>query len=294
MRRRNTGCTAAATVLGLAAVTGTGCTPTLGDTPRSPEQRRAAAGQATSSAAPGKGRLVVRYDKASNAAGESAAGLLKKNKVLEKVADYANDQIALPRDIPLIGKSCGEPNAYWSPQTKEITYCYELVTELKPFYEKANESHRASSTRGRAAAVDEDIAGVTNGFLFHELGHGLVDLYDLPVTGKEEDAVDQLSTVMLASGDEQHQNYAVSTINAWAAWSEDEEALSTVDTFADEHSLSAQRYYNWACWLYGSDPKRFGSIVNDEVLPESRRERCPEEYGRIAKSWVTLLDPYLK
>jgi hypothetical protein len=268
--------------------------PTPDNTPRSPEQRRAAAGQATSSAAPGKGKLAVRYDKGSNAAGKSAAGILKKNKVLEKVADYANDQIALPRDIPLIGKNCGEPNAYWNPQAKEITYCYELVTELKPFYEKVNEANQERWTRGRAAAVDEDITGVTNGILFHELGHGLVDLYDLPVTGKEEDAVDQLSTVMLASGDEQHQNYAVSTINAWAALSEDEEALSTADTFADKHSLTTQRYYNWACWLYGSDPKRFGSIVNDEVLPESRRESCPEEYGQIAKSWVTLLDPYLK
>jgi hypothetical protein len=211
MRIRNTGCTAAATVLGLAAVPGTGCMPTPDNTPRSPEQRRAAAGQATSSAAPGKGKLAVRYDKGSNAAGKSAAGLLKKNKVLEKVADYANDQIALPRDIPLIGKSCGEPNVYWNPQTREITYCYELVTELKPFYEKVNEAKQERWTRGRAAAVDEDITGVTNGILFHELGHGLVDLYDLPVTGKEEDAVDQR-----------------------------------------------------------------------------------EEYGQIAKSWVTLLDPYLK
>ncbi|MGW0720527.1 DUF4344 domain-containing metallopeptidase [Streptomyces sp. NPDC002778] len=58
--------------------------------------------------------------------------------------------------------------------------------------------------------------------------------------------------------------------------------------------MNTQRYYNWACWLYGSDPKGFGSIVNDEVLPESRRERCPAEYEQIRRSWTTLLDPYLK
>src|SRR6185295_2240523 len=32
---------------------------------------------------------------------------------------------------------------------------------------------------------------------YHELGHALIDIYDLPVTGREEDAVDQLATVML-------------------------------------------------------------------------------------------------
>lgn len=45
---------------------------------------------------------------------------------------------------------------------------------------------------------------------------------------------------------------------------------------------------------YGSEPERFNSVVNDEVLPESRRESCPSEYAQISKSWVALRRPYLK
>lgn len=292
MRRRNARHGAAAVVLGL-TVMGTGCAPSSPDAAQAPGQQPAAAAATTPTATAGRGKLVVRYDKAK-ADERSAAELLKKHKVLERAADYANDQIALPHDVPVIGKSCGEANAYWHPRTKEITYCYEMVTELKEFSGEANETDGKNQKKGQATAVDEDIIGVTNGLLFHELGHGLVTLYDLPVTGKEEDAVDQLSTLLLASGDEEHQSYAIHTINAWAAMSESKEALSQTERLADEHSLSAQRYYNWACWLYGSDPERFDSVVNDEVLPEGRRERCPSEYAQIHKSWNTLLGPYLK
>lgn len=34
-------------------------------------------------------------------------------------------------------------------------------------------------------------------FFYHEVGHALVDVLELPITGKEEDAVDQLSTYVL-------------------------------------------------------------------------------------------------
>ena len=36
----------------------------------------------------------------------------------------------------------------------------------------------------------------------HELGHALIHVLDLPTTGREEDAVDQLSTYILAYGSE--------------------------------------------------------------------------------------------
>lgn len=38
--------------------------------------------------------------------------------------------------------------------------------------------------------------------LFHELGHAFISLYDLPITGREEDAVDQFAAILLAMGDE--------------------------------------------------------------------------------------------
>ena len=37
-------------------------------------------------------------------------------------------------------------------------------------------------------------------FFFHELGHCLIDVWDLPTTGREEDAVDQLAMFVLLDG----------------------------------------------------------------------------------------------
>ncbi|MFD4371024.1 DUF4344 domain-containing metallopeptidase [Streptomyces sp. NPDC058486] len=291
---------AAATVLSAAAViAGTaGCSP--GDqAPDKPKDavRSAAARPPAASASPDRGDLVTTYAKGAAGQDRETEAFLRQNKVLEDVATYADSYFALPHDVPLRAKSCGDANAFWNPETKDITYCYEFAAALRPVYEQ---QETEGDARQRAAAVDEDVIGLTNGVLFHELGHGLVALYDLPITGREEDAVDQLSVLMLATGDEKHAEYAVSTINAWAGLAQaDAESKQPLDDYADEHSLSAQRYFNWACWLYGSDPEAYKSLVEttdnpDGVLPQSRAEQCPAEFSKISNAWGTLLDPYMK
>ncbi|MFD4370899.1 DUF4344 domain-containing metallopeptidase [Streptomyces sp. NPDC058486] len=251
----------------------------------------------SASASAGTGKLVVSYAPPEAASDQPAETFLKETQVLDEVAAFADSLVALPHDVPLKAASCGVANAFWNPDTKDITYCYEFLGALRPVYEKQETTGTANQ---RAAAVDEDLVGLTNGVLFHELGHGLVAMYDLPITGKEEDAVDQLSALMLASGGEKYQEYAIDTINAWGGLAEAEEAGDkTAEVYADEHSLSIQRFYNWACWLYGSDPDAYDSVVEtdgnpDGVLPEERAAQCPREFEQINNSWSTLLQPYLK
>ncbi|GHH08480.1 hypothetical protein GCM10018780_43680 [Streptomyces lanatus] len=285
---------------GAALTAVTGCSSGSGEATTSTEDtvRRFKAGPATSpSASADRGDLVVSYEKPEKPADRRTEAFLKRTKALEGVSDYADDLIALPYDVPLRAKSCGQANAFWNPQTKDITYCYEFVDTLRQIYE---EQETEGSAKEREAAVEQDLVGLTNGVLLHELGHGLIAMYDLPATGEEEDAVDQLSALLLASGDDEHQQYAIDTINAWSGLAEAESAGNMpADEYADEHSLSIQRFYNWSCWLYGSDPGRYKWIVKregnpDGVLPEERAERCPEEYAKIARAWSTLLEPYLK
>jgi len=64
--------------------------------------------------------------------------------------------------------------------------------------------------------------------------------------------------------------------------------------FWDEHSLDKQRFYNLACWLYGHDSEKYGSLVEDGSLPQARAERCPAEYEQMSRSWTTLLKGHLK
>ncbi|WP_345329031.1 DUF4344 domain-containing metallopeptidase [Kitasatospora aburaviensis] len=162
------------------------------------------------------------------------------------------------------------------------------------------EQQTKGSAEQREAVADEDVIGMANGVILHELGHALVDLYDLPVTGKEEDAVDQLSVLLLTAGDEEHTAYAVSTVNALSGLARAELAgRLPAEAYADEHSLDAQRFYNQVCWLFGSDPGTFASVVQvpenpDGVLPVDRAQGCEAEYDQLNSSWSTLLQPYLK
>ena len=44
-----------------------------------------------------------------------------------------------------------------------------------------------------------------------------------------------------------------------------------------------------ACWVYGSDPEKYGSLVSPNGLTEERAVRCPGEYAQMEKSWSRLL-----
>lgn len=251
---------------------------------------------AAAPAAPGPGLLVVDYQPAATSQDLVEQEFLQENEVLESAAAHANALIGLPADVPLTATSCDEVNAFWDPETGSITFCYGLVSAYRGLFGELNTTGTEAQQN---RATEDDLIGISNSVVFHEFGHALIDIYELPSTGREEDAADQLATLLLA-GDSLHQGYAVSAIEAWGALARASEQGDLTGQLADEHSLDAQRYYNAICWLYGSDPAVYEGVVvqtsaNPEApLPESRAVRCPDEYDKINRAWSTLLQPYLK
>jgi Putative metallopeptidase len=203
-------------------------------------------------------------------------------KDLQAVATDLNKVFILPQDIYLSVNDCGQANAFFDPDTKEIIMCTELVKYLEQAFAKEFKDKAEA-----AEAVDDSTMFV----FFHELGHALIDLYDLPVTGKEEDAVDQLSTLIVGDGSPEG---AASVYNGAMFFAITDEGDLDESAFWDEHSMGRQRFYNIICQLYGQDPKAHKDLVNEEVLPKARAQRCPSEYQRIEKAWGTLLSPHIK
>lgn len=126
---------------------------------------------------------------------------------------------------------------------------------------------------------------------YHELGHALIDVLALPVLGREEDAADSLSVILM---DDIWQEDAAAGILASDALSYKlmarEQAAGDLDAFfADEHSLSIQRYYNVVCLFYGANPEQREKLAVDLDLPVERKERCPDEYDQAARSWDAVL-----
>ena len=91
--------------------------------------------------------------------------------------------------------------------------------------------------------------GAATFILMHEVGHALVDVLDLPITGREEDAVDQLAAMMLINTGDKG---ATAALNGVRAIQPGQNAIYDNSDFADEHSLGPQRLFNIACWIYGS------------------------------------------
>jgi hypothetical protein len=121
--------------------------------------------------------------------------------------------------------------------------------------------------------------------MMHEVGHALVDVLDLPITGREEDVADQLAVYSLIRGYEKGAQAAYAGVTALQPASNEFDDTQ----LADEHSLGPQRLYNVLCWIYGSDPQKYSNILQGGMLPESRAVRCPGEWDRMAKAWQRLL-----
>jgi hypothetical protein len=208
---------------------------------------------------------------------------MMEERVLEEIAGELNNQLALPEDVTISFDECGEVNAHYDPEKHRVSICYELMEDLYRVFGDEAETEEE---------LDDAVVGATTFVFFHELGHALVHVLKLPITGREEDAVDQLSTFLLADGTESGESSALDAARSFYADAEEEGADDL--SYWDEHSLNQQRFYNIICWVYGQNPERYASLVGDGVLPEARAARCGGEYAQIEQSWTTLLRPHLK
>jgi hypothetical protein len=231
------------------------------------------------------GDFVVKYEKTSNEAYQELEAAFKETRLLEDTVKALNGEFALPANVPVVLRECGEVNAFYDPETGEISLCYELVEHYSEIF------MADATTDEEQEEAGTSVASATVFTLFHEMGHALIAIYDLPVTGKEEDAVDQLATMVLLEGGEEGENAAIDGANSFV--SEEEEEMDDL-SFWDEHSFDEQRFYNILCWIYGKDSEGYQYLVDDETLPANRAERCPAEYDRMSRSWEALLAPYVK
>lgn len=230
------------------------------------------------SASAAEGRFVVRETQVESPELLELAQALAGTGTLPQLAADLNERFVLPRDIGIRLRQCGEPNAYYDGERHEVQLCLELVggiaEVLQPQFEDEND-------------FTDAVAGAFIATALHEVGHALVHVLELPITGREEDAVDQLSAWLLIQGGE-----SASVLGAAAAYYTDEDADD--HALASEHSLDRQRYFNHLCWVYGSAPEAHAFLIEDWALPAARAERCADEYRRLERSWQRLLGEHLR
>lgn len=129
--------------------------------------------------------------------------------------------------------------------------------------------------------------------LVHELGHVIIRELNVPILGKEEDAVDHMAVVSLLifHGMQTREDLAewlLSIADAWRLeWQLANEDNLDISYF-DLHSLEIQRFYDTVCLVYGSAPENLSYLVSEMGLPSDRARFCEEEYdmARNGVAWV--------
>ena len=211
---------------------------------------------------------------------------IKRTKILEAIAQDINGYLALPEDLYITFDECQSSNAFYDEHSKKVTICYEMVVYLYELFKTKTQN---------PAQLREMVINTTLFIFYHEMGHALIDLMDLPVTGKEEDTVDNFSVFLLADGSRKGSVAVLDGAIAFYLMGESEQNIPLKNLpLWDEHSLDHQRFYHIICMLYGSNPTQNQALVRRKMLPLSMTNRCLEDYQKTKKGWLKVLEPWIK
>jgi hypothetical protein len=186
----------------------------------------------------------------------------------------------LPTDVTITLASCGRIDAFYSPGQQRIYLCDELLTHFAQVF---------APPEGSATAVRD----VTLFTFLHIVGHALIQVLDLPVTGSDEEAADEVGAVFLVVGEAEDEQAVLAGSRVLFQHSRLLEPAQTVPFWA-LHPWTVQRYVHLRCLLYGSNPTRHAALLDDGGLSAALAEQCPETWQRQEQHWHTLLASHLR
>ena len=243
------------------------------------------------------GEFYITYDPNPNTIYDGidiAPIYLQNNQILETEIEFLNEHLRLPYDVEILATECGEINAFYYQDKKQIVICYEFIDDVFDLYYYYNGYDENDDY------VNNYAYSVIIGTFYHELGHALIDIYQLPISGLEENVVDQFSVYMMDFfiGDDYNwsgaemilaNGYSYDLENTWLNEFEDDYEERT---YHNIHGLDVQRKYNLYCWGYGSNTIEYEFMITEGHLPEERAYNCELEYSQIIDAWQYFLDDY--
>jgi hypothetical protein len=236
---------------------------------------RPAAAQSSPVAA---GQVQVRYEPTTKFA--AVHDMLQRHKVLEK-AQLFMSPLRLPRMITIRSADCGASSLPYDAGNGIITVCYEAIASIQDL------AKGSTSDADKLASV---VAGGVVEETLHRVALAILQVYDIPVWGKEEDAADRLGAFMMLQFDERTARVAI--LGSGSLFISATSSIGKVDYVSDV-SPSAQRFYNFLCIAVGGDPIDFGTLVDQGFLPNDRAVKCSGEYNMIRKAFDLRVMPHV-
>jgi Putative metallopeptidase len=264
------------TVASLAAGCGGGSSTTGGSSSSS---------STTSTTASGSPVSVTFAPPSSSQANRTGAFLLKANKVPFLMQSFA-DAFQIPQELTVRGVNGFGTGPFYNPKDNSITFPYGFANLV---FQVSKQLEPNASGREIGTAV-----GATDSFILaHEFTHALINMYDLPVLGREEDAADELATLILLKANNGGE-YVFDAARFWYGLSRLTQKVPTLSDYADVHSLDLTRAYDMVCDLAGSSKQAYQQVARAKLLPASRLPGCPQEYEQHVQSFEQVLGSHLQ
>ncbi|BFM48977.1 DUF4344 domain-containing metallopeptidase [Marinomonas sp. THO17] len=169
----------------------------------------------------------------------------------------------------------------FDPQDNSILIPYAFIVGAEYYFRK-NAYQKEYGVDSTEAAIHTLIHT-----LFHELAHAYILDQDIAILGKEEDAADNLATLLILENFDQGDSIAISAADMFAFESEDgPEYYDSLD-YIGEHSFDLQRYFSTLCLVYGANPKKHPDLLNEvdvEAVAE-RQEYCQYYFETVQINW---------
>lgn len=181
-----------------------------------------------------------------------------------------------------------------------IATAKEFSIDEKEFFAAIEEYKHVNCGHGvdgeaRESVNDEKISQFAEDVLFHvvmhEIGHGLVREFDLPVLGNEETLADTFATHYIVSQLAPERALRILKARVDSLMFEASEIPRDEWTVEGEHNSDARRAYQIVASAIAYDSGAFGSLAATIGMDQSN-VRSAQDYGsEIHRSWRRILKP---
>jgi hypothetical protein len=209
---------------------------------------------------------------------------MQQRHILETVGALLNS-FRLPRELTLEARGCNGRESAWYDGGKAV-FCYEYVELIQRHAPRV-------ATPGGVQRADAIVGAVVDTIL-HEAGHGIFDLLEIPVMGREEDAADFFSIYMMLQFPPEDARRLIEGIafNMGSEARGDFSERQPPQKFAGPHAMNAQRHYNVLCLAYGDNPALFSDTV-PAGLPPWRARFCADDWSMLRRAFNKLILPHV-
>jgi len=152
--------------------------------------------------------VEIKYDKPFDAQEQRVVRDIQESSINKTVLDLSNEMFPFSRT--LIIQYGGQHGPLYDPEEHTVYIPYRFYIEAIEYF-KANDYETKYGREAKLAAMDTLLHT-----LLHEAGHAYIHDQNIPILGKEEDAVDNFATILLIEYVEQGRDVALSAADMFA------------------------------------------------------------------------------